>query len=69
MSGVLFSMVVRWQVSVMCQECCFLYGSEVAGARGIVYYGSETLRRAKEEDSANLERNETDNGTVDVCVM
>ena len=24
-SGVLFSMVVRWQVSGMCQECCSLW--------------------------------------------
>ena len=36
-SGVLFSMIVRWQVSGMC-----LYGSEMAGvARSVVRYDSE----------------------------
>ena len=24
-SGVLFAMIVRWQVSGMCQECCSLW--------------------------------------------
>ena len=46
-SGVLFSMIVRWQVSGMCQECCsqdgrcqavrsvVLYDSEMAGVRHV----------------------------------
>ena len=38
-SGVLFSMVVRWQVSGMCHECVrsvVLYGSEMAGVSGML---------------------------------
>ena len=50
MSGVLFSMIVRWQVSgifsrVSRCQCAVLYDSEMAGVRhvfrSVVLYGSE----------------------------
>ena len=43
LSGVLFSMIVRWQVSGMCQECCSLC-SEMSAVRhvsGVLFYDSE----------------------------
>ena len=40
--GVLFSMIVRWQVSGMCQECCSLCSEmRVRQVSGVLFYDSE----------------------------